>query len=89
MFSLVGPVPAGTYHFVLDAIVMAKVDVDFELVWRRGEQDTTLAMWSKHFDPLPNGSYDAQAYEVDQMAPKVDFDGGDQLMSFIEIEMKS
>ena len=39
-----------------------------------------LATWSQHFDPLPNGVYDAQAYEVDQAAPEIDYADGDQLV---------
>jgi hypothetical protein len=42
VFDLEGPVRAGTYHFVLDAIVTAKVDVEFELIWRRGNTNTVL-----------------------------------------------
>lgn len=38
-----------------------------------------LATWSQHFDPLPSG-YDAQAYEVDQPCPEVDYEAGDQLV---------
>ena len=71
--------PAGTYHFVLDCIVTAKVDVTFELVWRHGSADTVLSTWSQHFDPLASG-YDAQPYEVDQKAPAIASGDGDQLV---------
>ena len=27
--------PAGTYHFVLDAVIVKPVDVTFDLLWRR------------------------------------------------------
>lgn len=71
---------AGTYHFILDGIVTAKVDVEFELVVRRtGTADKVLTSWSQHFDPLPTG-YDAQAYEVDKACPEIDYEAGDELV---------
>ena len=82
-FDLVASVPAGTYHFVLDSIIIRSVDVTFDLIWRRppldAPTDTVLATWQKHFEPLP-GSFDAQAYEVDMTAPAINFMAGDQLV---------
>lgn len=78
-FDLVASVPAGTYHFVLDSIIIAPVDVTFDLVWRRGSTDMPLASWQKHFERLP-GSFDAQPYEVDMTAPAIKFVDGDQLV---------
>lgn len=78
-FHLVASVPAGTYHFVLDSIIIRSVDVTFDLVWRRGTTDMPLASWDKHFEPLP-GSFDAQPYEVDMTAPAINFVAGDQLV---------
>jgi hypothetical protein len=72
-------VPAGTYHFVLDCIVVASVDVKFELMARHGTDSVVLASWSKHFDPLASG-YDAQPYEVGKAAPAVEYAVGDQLV---------
>lgn len=71
--------PAGTYHFVLDCIVTAPVDVTFQLIWRRMSDDTVLSKWTQHFDPLAS-SYAAQAYEVDQQAMAIDFVDVDQLV---------
>jgi hypothetical protein len=79
VFDLEGPVRAGNYHFVLDAIVIAKVDVEFKLISRGDSHNTVLASWSQHFDPLATG-FTAQAYEVDQAAPAIDFEPGDQLV---------
>lgn len=76
-FALKGDIPAGTYHVICDAIIIRSVDVTFDLIWRRGTTDMPLATWSQHFDPLPNGVYTAQAYEIDQTAPAVDFADGD------------
>ena len=78
-YTLKESVKAGTYHLVLDAIIIKPVDVTFDLIWRRGTTDMPLASWMKHFDPL-SGSFDAQPYEVDMSAPAVDFEPGDQLV---------
>jgi hypothetical protein len=79
-YSLKASVPAGTWHFVLDSIIIYPVDVTFELLWRRGTTDTTLTSWQVHFDPLPGGSFHAQAYELDQTAQAIDFRAGDLLV---------
>lgn len=79
-FDLRASVPAGTYHVSCDSIITDSVDVTFTLIWRRGATDTTLAEWTRHWDPLPGGIYDAQSYEVDQAAPAIDFEPGDQLV---------
>ena len=71
--------PSGAYHFVLDCIVIAPVDVKFELMARHGTDTVVLATWSKHFDPLATG-YDAQPYEVDMTGAKIDFVKGDKLV---------
>lgn len=79
-YTLKADVPAGTYTVVCDAVVIRAVDVTFDLVWRRGATDTTLATWTQHFEPLPGGAFDAQAYEVEQDAPAIDWQSGDQLV---------
>lgn len=71
--------PAGTYHFVLDCIVIAGVDVTFDLMHRRGADDTVVVTWTEHFNPLPT-SFDAQAYEIDLPGTKIDFQAGDKLV---------
>jgi len=79
-YALKASVPAGPYHVVCDAIIIRPVDVTFDLVWRRGAADTTLATWMQHFEPLPGGVYDAQPYELDVQAPAIDFQKGDQFI---------
>ncbi|MBA2539097.1 MAG: hypothetical protein H0V17_05630 [Deltaproteobacteria bacterium] len=68
--------PAGSYHVIYDAIITAAVDVTFELIHRRGSEDTTLATWSQHFEPRAAG-FEAQEFEIDQPAPAIDFASGD------------
>jgi hypothetical protein len=63
----------------LDCVVTAAVDVDFQLMWRRGADNVALATWSKHFEPLASG-YTAQAYEVDKNGAGIDFVAADQLV---------
>ena len=79
-FNLRAAVPAGSYHVECDSIITASVDVTFTLIWRRGATDTSLVAWTKHWEPLPGGIYDAQAYEVDMPAAAIDFQSGDQLV---------
>ncbi|MBX3162251.1 MAG: hypothetical protein KF773_40175 [Deltaproteobacteria bacterium] len=78
---LVADIPAGTYHVECDAIIITSVDTTFDLIWRRGATDTTLATWSKHWEPLPGGVYDAQAYELDlDVTTRIDFREGDEFV---------
>lgn len=49
-FTLAGPVPAGTWHFVGDGLVFASVDMSFSVLWRTTKQDTTLWTVEHHFD---------------------------------------
>jgi hypothetical protein len=79
-FNLRASVPAGAYHVICDAIITDSVDTTFTLIWRRGSNDTTLAEWSGHWDPLGPGMFSAQAYELDVSAPAIDFKPGDQLV---------
>jgi hypothetical protein len=78
-FALRASVPAGTYHVICDAEVTSSVDVNFALIWRRPGLDTTLAGWSKHWEPGAS-VHEAQPYEVDMVAPAIDFRPGDQLV---------
>ena len=79
-FTLKAAVPAGTYHFVLDAIIVKPVDVTFDLVWRSGATDMPLTTWTTHYDPLPGGNFDAQPFEYDQDCPPITWHKGDQLV---------
>lgn len=80
VYALKASVPGGTYHCVLDSIVIRPVDVTFDLIWRRGAVDTSLATWMQHFEPLPGASFDAQAYEVDMTGVAIDFVAGDNFV---------
>lgn len=78
-YDLRASVPAGTYHFVLDAVITGSVDVQFDLIWRRASGDVMLATWGDHYEPLPD-SFDAQPFEYAEAASAVDFATGDQLV---------
>ena len=68
---------------MLDCIVIAAVDVTFDLLHRRvvndAPFDTVIATWTMHFDPIP-ASFDAQAYEVDMPGAAVPYQSGDRLV---------
>ena len=53
----------------------------FTLVYlgEHGEGDS-LAQWVQHWEPLPSGTFEAQPYEVDEAAPAIDWQSGDQLV---------
>jgi FtsP/CotA-like multicopper oxidase with cupredoxin domain len=80
VYDLRADVPAGMYHVACDAIIIGPVDVTFTLIWRRDQVDATLAQWIRHWDPLPNGGYDAQGYQIDEAAPAISWQAGDQLV---------
>lgn len=71
---------AGTYHVICDAIIIQSVDVTFDLIWRRGGTDMSVATWQHHFEPLGGGVYHAQPYEVDEPGTAIDFQSGDELV---------
>lgn len=79
-YALKASVPAGTYHLVLDSIIIKPVDVTFDLIWRQGTTDISLATWTQHFEPLPGASYDAQPFEFDESCGAINFKAGDQLV---------
>ena len=79
-FNRRASVPAGTWHVECDAIITESVDVTLTLIWRRGQTDTTLAQWMQHWNPLPDGTYKAQANEVEMAAQAIDYKSGDQLV---------
>jgi hypothetical protein len=79
-FDLEASVPAGNYHVIYDGIILFAVDVTFDLIHRSGDTDTTLATWTQHFEPLPDGVYEAQPFEIDQATAAIDFKAGDQLV---------
>jgi hypothetical protein len=82
-FALRTSVPAGTYHLVLDAIIITPVDVTFDLVWRHadGSADTVLVEWTEHYTPLGGGNFDAQPFEYDEpTTTAIDEEKGDELV---------
>jgi len=59
---------------------MSACDIKFELIWRRGTTDMSLAAWTEHFDPTGGGNFDAQAHEYDETGPAVDYVAGDKFV---------
>lgn len=59
--------------------MIAGVDVTFELLHRRGTENTAIATWAMHFNPLP-ASFDAQPYEADIPGLVVPYTKGDKLV---------
>jgi hypothetical protein len=78
-FLLVGPIDAGSWRLVADAIVIEEVDVLLELIWRGGAGDQTLASFQQHFAPLP-GSFDAQPFDMTAAVARVPAVAGDKLV---------
>ena len=79
-YSLKADVAAGAYKLVCDGIIIRAVDVTFDLVHRRGDQDTLLSTVTQHFEPLPEGRFAAQPCDLDMDAPMIDFVAGDQFI---------
>jgi hypothetical protein len=79
-YKLKADVPAGAYRVICDHIIIASVDVVFELIHRRGGADVQLATWTEHFEPIGGGVFRAQPYERDVEAPAIDFESGDELV---------
>jgi hypothetical protein len=78
-FALRGPIDAGTWHIVADAIVIQEVDVLLELVWRHGGTDAAIASWQHHFVPQASG-FDAVPFEATAAAAAVPAQTGDLLV---------
>jgi hypothetical protein len=81
-FELLASIPAGTYHLVLDSIIINPVDTTFELIWRHadGSADTVLTSFTEHYEPIGNGVYQAQPFEYDKDCAAVDAASGDELV---------
>jgi hypothetical protein len=80
VYELKASVPAGDYHVIFDAIIIVPVEVTFTLIHRRGGTDTTLATWTDQFEPLADGSFHAQTYELPVSAPAIEFAQGDEFV---------
>lgn len=64
-----------------DGIIVASVDVHFEIVLREaGGGDTVLAGFDHHFDPNGGGNFDAVPFEATADIAANDSDVGDQVV---------
>lgn len=78
--DLVAAIPAGTYALVCDGIILRGVDVNFELIRRRGDADTSIGAMLVHFEPLGGSNFDAQPCDLSFDAPAFDFMAGDEFI---------
>ena len=78
-YDLKAAIPAGSWHVVMDAVILKSVDMTFELIYRTGSGDAPIATWMHHFDPKP-ADLTATAYELDIDGAATQFAKGDQLV---------
>ena len=79
-YKLQAAIPAGSWHVVMDSVILKSVDVQFELIYRHGSTDDTIATWMHHFDPKPGADFTATAYELDVDGVATGYASGDQLV---------
>ena len=79
-YSLSGPIQAGPWVLVSDAIVTESVEVTIEILLRSGAGDEVLVSFEEQLEPLPDDEYAAQPYEQAFELPRVDAEAGDQLV---------
>lgn len=79
-FTLLAPLPAGTWHLVGDGIIIEPVDVRFEIIWRSDAGDDVLATFDHHFDATGGPDFDAVPYEDSVDGPEAPAAEGDQLI---------
>jgi hypothetical protein len=56
------------------------VDVQFDVLWRAGGVDTTIASVTHHYDQDPNGRFNAIAFETDLDGEAANARPGDKLV---------
>jgi len=78
-YTLKDAIPAGSWHVVMDAVVIKPVDVTFDLLCRT-TGDETIATWMHHFDPKGGADFTAIAYELDVDGAATSCGKGDQLV---------
>ena len=80
-YKLKASVPAGTYHFVLDGIIIRPVDVTFDLIWRRGDdRHVARDAGSSTSMPLPARRSTRRRTRSIRCRPAIDLQDGDQLV---------
>ena len=64
-----------------DGVIIQPVDVHFEIIWRTAEgEDTVLAEFDHHFDPIGGGVFDAVPFEATGEIPANGSQAGDQVV---------
>jgi hypothetical protein len=83
---LTGPIDAGTWRIVADAIVWVDCDLQFDLVWHQaGGAESTIVSFTHHYAPQPDhpdgtANFDAVPYEETAAVAAVPAKAGDQLI---------
>lgn len=78
-YKLVGPIAAGAWHLVGDGLILASVDMQFDVLWRSGGNDQPIVSFSHHFD-VPAESYYAAPLDADAAGAAVPARAGDLLV---------
>lgn len=70
-YVLAGPVAAGVWQLVGDGLILAAVDMQFDVLWRSGlgdqQNEQLIVSFRHHFDP-PTGSHAYDAVPLDANA---------------------
>ena len=69
-YTLAGPIAAGSWHLIGDGLILATVDVRFDVLWRSSAGDHVIATFTNHF-VQPTGAQAFNAVLLDADAPGV------------------
>jgi hypothetical protein len=80
-YRLAGPIDAGVWRLIGDGIVLADVDVRFEIIWKAaGGAETVIVAFDHHFDrPEGDDAFRAVPFDGEATAPAIDAASGDTL----------
>ena len=76
--ELDGPLRAGTWHFVGDGLILADVEMTFDVIWRGGGGDQVVVSFAQHFTQVSDA--DAERFEADAAGAAIAAKAGDQLV---------
>jgi hypothetical protein len=76
--TLDGPLRAGTWHFVGDGLILADVEMTFDVIWRGAGGDTVIVSFAHHFTQVSASS--AEKFEADAAGIAAAARSGDELV---------